>query len=61
MNTPSKIQCPDCEETLSITAARCSCGWNNPQSPDYDPTPYCDRCGARTSAACECGPIARND
>lgn len=28
---------------------------------DYDPTPYCNACGARSAKNCDCGPIARND
>ena len=29
--------------------------------PDYDPTPWCTACGARTQERCKCGPIAAND
>jgi hypothetical protein len=27
---------------------------------DYDPSPYCQYCGAMTEAGCKCGPIADN-
>ena len=26
-----------------------------------DPTPWCNACGARTKARCDCGPIADNE
>lgn len=28
---------------------------------DYDPTPWCHVCGAKTKAKCDCGPKAEND
>ncbi len=28
---------------------------------DYDPTPWCDGCGAMKPENCHCGPIAEND
>ena len=28
---------------------------------DYDPSPYCQYCGAMRKASCTCGPIAEND
>lgn len=28
---------------------------------DYDPTPYCSSCGAKTKQNCKCGPIAENE
>ncbi len=28
---------------------------------DYDPTPWCSGCRARTEAGCKCGPIADNE
>lgn len=28
---------------------------------EYDPTPWCNGCGARTRSGCDCGPLARND
>ena len=28
---------------------------------EYDPTPYCNRCGAMKMKNCDCGPIARNE
>ena len=28
---------------------------------DYDPTPWCNACGARKQENCKCGPIASND
>jgi len=28
---------------------------------DYDGAPYCSWCNARTSAGCDCGPIASNE
>lgn len=37
-------------------------GWDANDSPvDYDPTPWCNHCGARTKAGCDCGPLADND
>jgi hypothetical protein len=29
--------------------------------PDYDPTPWCNACGARRREQCKCGPIADNE
>jgi hypothetical protein len=29
-------------------------------SADYDPSPYCQYCGAMTEAGCKCGPIVDN-
>lgn len=28
---------------------------------DYDPTPWCNGCGAMRKADCHCGPIADNE
>ncbi len=28
---------------------------------DHDPTPWCNGCGAKTRARCDCGPIADNE
>ena len=28
---------------------------------DYDPTRWCDGCGAMVESECDCGPIAEND
>jgi hypothetical protein len=28
---------------------------------DYDPTPWCSYCRARTSKGCKCGPLADNE
>lgn len=28
---------------------------------EYDPTPWCDKCGARCRCQCKCGPLADND
>ena len=28
---------------------------------DYDPTPYCSWCGAKTAKNCDCGPISPDD
>ena len=31
------------------------------ESDDYDPTPWCSGCNARTQAQCHCGPLAANE
>jgi hypothetical protein len=28
---------------------------------NYDPSPWCQYCGAKTRKACDCGPIANNN
>jgi hypothetical protein len=28
---------------------------------NYDPTPWCNACGARLQSQCHCGPLADND
>ena len=34
---------------------------DDPEHPDYDPTPYCHICGAKEQKQCVCGPMAEND
>ena len=48
-------ECKRCAEFDEVHDARC------PNHPDYDPTPYCIPCGARTADRCTCLPIAHNN
>lgn len=34
---------------------------DNVAADDYDPSPWCHQCGARTEMTCDCGPIAENN
>lgn len=43
----------DCEGVEHETDCR--------EHPDYDPTPWCNGCGARKRSDCHCGPLAEND
>jgi hypothetical protein len=54
---------------VAVGSADCKrCAWLDevhdercPEHPDYDPTPYCIPCGARTADQCTCLPIAHNN
>jgi hypothetical protein len=48
--------CDDCGAPVGDAHAS-SCR----QSPDYDPTPWCNGCGARRKSYCPCGPLADNE
>jgi hypothetical protein len=47
-----------CERCLEFDEQHDS---NCPNHPDFDPSNWCDACGARTPSQCHCGPIARNN
>ncbi len=34
---------------------------DNDRADNYDPSPYCQYCGARQAKECDCGPIADNN
>jgi len=48
-------QCERCEQFDEVHDQRC------PHHPDYDPTPWCSGCGARSRTDCHCGAIAENE
>lgn len=47
------VPCSICAEYDREHDSRC------PNSPEYDPTPWCLHCGPKS--ACDCGPFAEND
>lgn len=49
---------PGCPNSLSCDER---CGPVEEPGDEYDPTPWCNGCGARTSRDCVCGPLAEND
>jgi hypothetical protein len=52
-----KQECDDCGEVLDAKG----CLNCKPElDPDYDPTPWCTWCGAKTHDRCGCGPFAEN-
>lgn len=48
-NAASRDECRDCLSSDLTTES------------DYDPTPWCNYCGARKREQCHCGPLAKND
>lgn len=64
----STFTCPYCDtEHEAGTAGEVYCCGEvghvqlSPDDPEYDPTPWCNCCGAKQAAQCKCGPIAEND
>jgi hypothetical protein len=48
-------ECERCAEFDEVHDQNC------PLHPDYDPTPWCNSCGARRKSDCHCGPLAENE